>query len=49
MKILNIEKVAKACNGTLVNAEGFLEKEIDGAAIDSRKVEKDYIFLYSFD
>ena len=45
MKILTVENVAKACNGTLVNAEGFEQKELQGAAIDSRKVEKDNIFF----
>ena len=45
MKILTVENIALACNGKLVNADNFKDKEIEGAAIDSRKVEKDFLFF----
>lgn len=45
MKILTVGNIVEACNGKLVNGEEFKEKEIAGAAIDSRKVEKDFLFF----
>ena len=45
MKILTVGNIVEACNGKLVNGDEFKDKEIEGAAIDSRKVEKDYLFF----
>ena len=45
MKILTVENIVSACGATLVNGDSFKEKEIKGVAIDSRKVEKDFLFF----
>lgn len=45
MKILTIENIVSALGATLVNGDDFKEKEILGVAIDSRKVEKDFLFF----
>ncbi len=45
MKILTVENIANALQATLVNGEEFKNRELDGAAIDSRKVEKDNLFF----
>ena len=45
MKILTVENIVNALQATLVNGEEFKEKALEGAAIDSRKVEKDNLFF----
>ena len=44
MDILTLENIASFCGGNIVNGEGF-NAQITGAAIDSRKVEKGFIFF----
>ncbi|MBQ4276115.1 MAG: UDP-N-acetylmuramoyl-tripeptide--D-alanyl-D-alanine ligase, partial [Lachnospiraceae bacterium] len=44
MEILTLENIASYCGGNVVNGDGFNAK-ITGAAIDSRKVEKGFIFF----
>ena len=44
MKILTVENIVTALGANLVNGDEFKEKEILGVAIDSRKVEKDFLF-----
>ncbi|MCR4648511.1 MAG: UDP-N-acetylmuramoyl-tripeptide--D-alanyl-D-alanine ligase [Lachnospiraceae bacterium] len=43
--MLTVQSIALACNGKIVNGEGFEDKKIAGAAIDSRKVEKGFLFF----
>ena len=45
MKILTVENIVTALGANLVNGDEFKEKEILGVAIDSRKVEKDFLFF----
>lgn len=45
MKNMTIANIAKACGGTLVNADSVLSKEIEGAVIDSRLIEKNFLFF----
>lgn len=45
MKNLTLNNIANAVNGKLVNGEKFKDIEIAGAVIDSRTVEKDYLFI----
>lgn len=46
MKNLTLKQIAAAVNGTLYHGETCDDcKEIAGAVIDSRKVEKDYLFI----
>ncbi len=44
MEILTLENIASYCGGNIVNGDGF-DAKITGAAIDSRKVEKGFIFF----
>lgn len=45
MKILTVENIVNALQATLVNGDEHKEKVLEGAAIDSRKVEKDNLFF----
>lgn len=45
MKNMTLENIATAAGGTLYHAEGCMGKEAQGVVLDSRKVEKDYIFI----
>ena len=45
MKNLTLKNIAKVCGGTYFGPEENLEKEIEGAVIDSRQVQKDYLFI----
>lgn len=45
MKNLTLANIAAACEGTYFGTEADMEKEIAGAVIDSRLVEKDYLFI----
>ena len=45
MKNMTIRNIAEACGGELVGADAVLDAQIQGAVIDSRLVEKDYLFF----
>lgn len=45
MKNMTLSAIAKACNGQLVGGENHEGKEVAGVVIDSRQVEKDYLFI----
>lgn len=45
MKNLTLENITKACHGTFHGDESKLTCEAAGVVIDSRKVEKDYLFV----
>ena len=45
MKNLTLENIAKAVNGTLYHAPVNDSAEVQGVVLDSRKVEKDYLFV----
>ena len=45
MPNMTLENIAKACEGTYVGESADLQKVIAGAVTDSRKVEKDYLFI----
>ena len=42
---LSLENIAKACEGTYIGKKEDAGKVICGAVIDSRQVEKDYLFI----
>lgn len=45
MKNMSLEQITTACNGTYYGDTALLTKEVAGVAIDSRKVEKDFLFV----
>ncbi len=45
MKNMSLKIIAEKLEGQLYCSEAFLDKEIEGAVIDSRKVLKDYLFF----
>ena len=45
MKNMTLENIAAACGGTYFGSDTDKKKEIAGAVIDSRLVEKDYLFI----
>lgn len=45
MKNLTLENITKACRGTYHGDESIKHQEVAGVVIDSRKVEKDYLFV----
>lgn len=45
MKNLTLENITKACNGTYRGDMDKYTQEVAGVVIDSRKVEKDYLFV----
>lgn len=45
MKNLTLHNIAKAVNGKLLHAEGKEQLEVKGVVLDSRKVEKDFLFV----
>lgn len=45
MKNLTLENIAAVCSGTYVGEEGKKKQEVAGVVIDSRLVEKDYLFI----
>lgn len=45
MKNLTLENITNACHGTYHGDTKKLSKEVTGVVIDSRKVEKDYLFV----
>ena len=45
MRNLTVENIAKAVGGSYFGPEALLHKEIAGVTLDSRKVEKDFLFV----
>lgn len=45
MKNMTLSNIAKAVNGTLMNGESVKDIEAEGMVLDSRKVEKNYVFI----
>ena len=45
MKNVTLEHIAAVCGGTYIGNEADKTREIQGAVIDSRLVEKDYLFI----
>ena len=45
MKNMTLEHIAAVCGGTYIGNGSDKEREIKGAVIDSRLVEKDYLFI----
>lgn len=45
MKNMTLNQIAAACNGQLIAADAFTDKEIAGVVLDSRQVEKDFLFI----
>lgn len=45
MKNMTLHNIAKAVGGELFHAEGREQAEIAGVVLDSRKVEKDFLFI----
>ena len=45
MKGLSLANIASACGGTYRGSEDARNREITGVAIDSRKIEKDFLFV----
>ena len=45
MKNLTLENITKACKGVYHGDESKLDREVGGVVIDSRKVQKDYLFV----
>ena len=45
MKNLTLRNITRACQGTYHGDESLLEREVAGVTIDSRKVEKDFLFV----
>lgn len=45
MKHMTLHNITTACRGTYCGSSDLLQKEITGVAIDSRKIEKDFLFV----
>lgn len=45
MKNMTLTQIADACHGMLFKAEGCSGLEVSGVVMDSRQVEKDYLFI----
>ena len=45
MKNLTLRNITNACQGTYHGDERLLDREVAGVTIDSRKVEKDFLFV----
>ena len=45
MKNMTLANIATACGGTYYGTEADKEREIAGAVIDNRQIEKDYLFI----
>ena len=45
MRHFTIKQFTEACNGTFFGPAELLEKEIQGVVVDSRLVQKDYLFV----
>lgn len=47
MKNMTLRNIAMACNGKLYSFDGCDEREVNGVVLDSRLVQKDYLFIAS--
>ena len=45
MKHMTLREIAQACKGAYFGSEEAMGKEVSGVVIDSRKVEKDSLFV----
>ena len=45
MKHMKLREIAQACKGTYFGSEESMGKEVSSVVIDSRKVEKDSLFV----
>ncbi|HKL78959.1 MAG TPA: Mur ligase domain-containing protein, partial [Mobilitalea sp.] len=45
MKNMTLSNITKACNGKLFGAENYTGGEVAGVVLDSRSVEKNYLFI----
>lgn len=45
MKNMTLERIAAVCNGIYIGDEDGRHKEVEGVVIDSRLVERDYLFI----
>jgi UDP-N-acetylmuramoyl-tripeptide--D-alanyl-D-alanine ligase len=45
MKNMSLTQIAEACGGRIIPEDGFSDREIAGVVIDSRLVEKDFLFI----
>lgn len=45
MRNMTLENIVKACNGTYHGDPNLLEKEVEGITLDSRQIEKDWLFV----
>ncbi len=45
MNNMTLTEIAGACNGRLFASDGYHERKAAGVVLDSRKVEKDYLFI----
>ena len=45
MDFLTVQNIVEATSGTYHGPESLLEKEIRGAEMDSRLIEKDFLFI----
>lgn len=45
MKHMTLQNIAAACHGSYQGGSEFLQKEVSGVAIDSRKIEQDFLFV----
>ena len=45
MKAMSLKEIATACGGHYYGDETKLDKEVNGVAIDSRKIEEGYLFI----
>lgn len=45
MKNMTLTQIADACHGVLFRAEGRADLEVSGVVMDSRQVERDYLFI----
>ena len=45
MKYMSLQEIAAACGGTYYGGSEFLPREVSSVVIDSRKAEKDSLFI----
>ena len=45
MKHMTLHNITTACHGVYCGSDDLLQREIAGVAIDSRKIEKDFLFV----
>ena len=45
MEHMSLQEITSACKGVYHGDLAFLEKEVSGVAIDSRKIKKDFLFV----